>query len=94
MLSSVRNQRDRSLCRKIFDQTHRHFPNDEDCLNSTTLLLAHTYDLSGDLSTAFDIRYKLSQSGLKKKMGISSTVVNGQLVVSGRWLSDRNRILC
>ncbi|CAF1225710.1 unnamed protein product [Didymodactylos carnosus] len=57
-----------------------HFHDQQDYVTSTTVLLANTYTLGGDWSTASDIRMKMNQSGMKKMAGLSWTVVDGKIV--------------
>ena len=82
MLSGARSDRNVNLAKRIFDQIEDRFPQNKDCITAATVLLANTHALSGDISTASSIRMKLSQTGMKRKSGISSTVYNGHMVVS------------
>jgi hypothetical protein len=82
ILSAARNQRDASLAQKIFDRIQSHFPDCKDGLVSATVLLANTYALSNDTSMAFNLRTKLTKSGMKKVPGLASTVVKGKIFVS------------
>ena len=82
LLSGARNQRNVPLAQKTFDSIQRYFFSDKARLVAAMVLLANTYALSGDLDTASTIHSKLNQSGVKKVPGLSSTVVNRQLVVS------------
>lgn len=82
MLSAARSDRNVTLAKSVFDRIQNYFPENKDCLTSAAVLLANTYALSGDMSTASSIRMKLCQTGMKRKGGISSTVHSGNIVVS------------
>ena len=87
LLSAARNQRNALLSQKVFDRIKNYFPNDKDYLVSATILLANTYAVNNNFEIASNIRNELNQSGMKKVIGFSSTVVNGKIVVS---LSESN----
>jgi TRAP-type mannitol/chloroaromatic compound transport system permease large subunit len=70
------------LSQKIFDRIKQFFPQIKPGLASAQVLLANTYASNGDFSRASNIRIQIEKLGLKKKMGISKTVVNGQIQVS------------
>jgi hypothetical protein len=82
ILSAARNQGDICLSEKIFDRIKQFFPEIKPYLASAGVLLANTYASKGDFSRASNIRKEIFESGLKKKIGISKTVVNGQIQVS------------
>jgi hypothetical protein len=82
ILSAARYQRNPSLAQKIYDRIEPYLNDQEMYATSATILLANTYALSGDLTTASTIRMKMNQSGLKKLAGLSWTFFNGKLVVS------------
>ena len=82
MLSGARNVNNAHLSQKIYDLMKKRFPQMTDRLISATVLLANVYAASGDIDKASDIRIQLQQSGAKKKIGLSWTVVNGQVFVS------------
>jgi hypothetical protein len=82
LLSGARNQNNTHLSQKVFDCMKKHFPEMTDPLISASILLANVYASSGQIDKASNIRIQLHKSGAKKKMGLSSTVVNGQLAVS------------
>jgi hypothetical protein len=82
ILSAARNLCKTFLAQKMFDQIQLHFSDDKNHLISAMVLLANTYARNGDFSIASDIRMKLNQSGLKKIPGLSTTVINKQIVVS------------
>lgn len=58
------------------------FPELIDPLISATILLANVYASVGEIGKASDIRWHLTQSGAKKKVGATWTSVNGQFFVS------------
>jgi hypothetical protein len=66
----------------MFHRIEQHFADHEQLYVSATVLLANTFALTGDLTGASEIRAKLHQMGIRKKPGISTTVVDGQIVVS------------
>jgi len=80
MLSGARNEKNADLSQKIFDRIRLLFFNDKSYLSSATVLLANTYGLSGDFARTSELRMKMSQSGMKKLPGRSSTMVNGKVV--------------
>ncbi len=82
ILSAARNQRNPLLAQKIYDRIQPYLKDQKIYATSATVLLANTYALAGDLTTASMIRMKMNQSGLKKLAGLSWTVVNGKIVVS------------
>ncbi len=81
ILSAARNQHDICLSQKIFDRI-KQFPEIKPELASAGVLLANTYASNGDFSRSSNIRMEMVESGLKKKMGISKTVVKEQIHVS------------
>jgi len=82
ILSAARNQHDICLSQKIFDHIKQFFPQIKPGLASARVLLANTYASNGDFSRASNIRIQIEKLALKKKIGISKTVVNGQIQVS------------
>ncbi len=82
ILSGARNQHDMYLSQKIFDRIKQLFPQIKPGLASAGVLLANTYASNGDFSRSSNIRMEMVESGLKKKMGISKTVVKEQTHVS------------
>jgi hypothetical protein len=57
------------------------FPGVKYDLTSVSVLLANTLASSGALQEASDVRWTLSQSGARKKAGLSWTEVNGKIEV-------------
>ncbi len=82
ILSAARNQHNICLSQKIFDRIKQFFPQIKPGLASARVLLANTYASKGDFSRASTIRKEIVELGLKKQIGISKTVVNGQIQVS------------
>ncbi len=70
------------LSQKIFVRIKQFFPQIKPGLASAQVLLANTYASNGDFSSASNIRMEIEKLGLKKKTGISKTVINGQIQVS------------
>ncbi|CAF1464338.1 unnamed protein product [Rotaria sordida] len=79
LLSGARNNRNIHLSQTIFDRIKKLFPELTNSLTSATVLLANVYASSGDIEKALDIRIQLTQTGAKKKAGLSWTIVNEQL---------------
>ncbi len=82
LLSGARNEKNSSLAALVFDRMKQLFPDLPKSLTSASVLLANVYGALGELEKASDIRYKLIKSGVKKQIGISSTVLNGRFYVS------------
>ncbi|CAF3482621.1 unnamed protein product [Adineta steineri] len=78
VLSGARNIKNASLSQKTYDHMKKLFSQSTNPLTSAAVLLANTYASSGDIEKASDIRDELHKSGQKKKMGLTSTVVNGE----------------
>ncbi|CAF2899094.1 unnamed protein product [Rotaria sp. Silwood2] len=77
LLSSARNIKNSCLSQKVYHRMKKIFPDLKNELTSATVLLANVYASSGEIDKSSDIRIELNKSGSKKKIGISSTVVNG-----------------
>ena len=82
LLSSARNQRNSSLSEQIYHRIEKNFPNYKKELIPATVLLANTYQSSGNFEKARDIKNKLSVEGAKKQQGLTWTEVNGKIFVS------------
>lgn len=54
-------------------------------LTSAAVLLANTYSSSGEHEKAFEIKNQLRKSGAKKKVGLSWTVIDGEIYVRERF---------
>jgi len=57
------------------------FPQSNDLLTSASTLLSNVYGSIGDIDKASDIKIQLNKSHAKRKVGLSWTVVNGQVYV-------------
>jgi len=84
LLSGARNENNSHLSQQVFDRMKKLFPELKDSLMSASILLANVYASSGEFEKASDIRIQLTKSGAKKKIGLTWTVINGQLFVSSR----------
>ena len=82
LLSGARNVNNSYLSQNVYDRMKKLFPEMNNRLISATVLLGNVYASSGDIDKASNIRNELQQSGAKKKIGLSWTVVNGQVFVS------------
>ncbi len=81
-LSGARNQKNTYLYQQIFDRMKKLFPALHNQLATASILLANVYASSGDINKASDIRIQLRKSSVKKQVGLSWTVTNGQIYVS------------
>ena len=81
MLSGARNAKNADLSQKIFDRIRLVFPHDENILSLATVLLANTYGFTGNFDRTSQLRMRMSQSGMKKDPGRSSTINDGKVVV-------------
>jgi hypothetical protein len=82
LLSGARNEKNSLLSQKMYDRMKKLFPDLTNPLISAAILLANTYASSGEIGKASSIRIQLNQSNMKKKPGLSWTVINGQIFVS------------
>ncbi|CAF1152655.1 unnamed protein product [Adineta ricciae] len=80
LLSGARNQNDVSLARRITQRIKQLSHVDNDCLASASVLFTNILASSGDLEEASQLRFEMGQSGIRKKMGLSWTEVNGEIV--------------
>jgi TRAP-type mannitol/chloroaromatic compound transport system permease large subunit len=81
-LSGARNEKNKELAEKIFHRMQKLFPELPNQLTSAAILLANVYASTGHSDKASDIRMQLQQAGLKKKVGVSWTVVDGEIYVN------------
>lgn len=88
LLSGARNDKNTDLAQTIYDRIKTLITTTQGSLTSAAVLLANTYASTGDIEKASDIRFQLGKSGAKKKIGKSTTVVNGEVYVSSN--SDDN----
>jgi hypothetical protein len=82
LLSSARNQRNTSLSEQIYNRIEKNFPNYKSELIPAAILLANTYQSSGNFEKATHIKNKLNIEGAKKQQGLTWTEVNGKIFVS------------
>jgi hypothetical protein len=82
LLSGARNVKNNYLSQQIYDRMKKVFPYLSNPLISGAIMLANVYASSGDIEKALDIRNQLKQSGAKKKISLTWTVVNGEVFVS------------
>ena len=82
ILSSARNAKNVLLAEKIYRHIESNFANNEKYLISAQILLANTYGLVGNKNMLSNARMVLDQSKMKKVVGFSWTVINGQVYVS------------
>jgi hypothetical protein len=82
LLSGARNQRNSSLSEEIYNRIEELFPNYKEKLIPAAILLANTYQSSGNFEKATDIKKKLSVAGAKKQQGLSWTEIDGKIFVS------------
>ncbi|CAF1237191.1 unnamed protein product [Adineta steineri] len=75
ILSAARNQRNPILAQKMYDRIEPYLKDQKIYATSAKVLLANTYVLAGNLTTASNIRMKINQSGLKRLAGLSWSVV-------------------
>lgn len=81
LLSGARNVKNSLLGQQIYDRMSELFPQSKEIFTSAATLLANIYASTGDTDRSLNIRDQMRQSGLKKKPGISWTIVNGQIDV-------------
>lgn len=82
LLSGIRNEKNSQLAQQIYDRTRKLFPKSNGLLTSGSTLLANIYQATGDLEKASHVRRQMTQSGVKKKPGLSWTVNNGKIYVN------------
>lgn len=82
LLSGARTQKNSALAQQLFARMTKHFPHKDQYWMSASVLLANTYAASGDSDKSTDLKLDTYNSGVKKQVGVSWTVVNGQFYVS------------
>jgi len=82
LLSGARNEKNSHLAQQVYDRMKKLFPQLVDPLNTAAILLANVYGSIGDIEKSSHIRTQLNQSSIKKKIGLSWIVTNGQVYVS------------
>ncbi|CAF0744675.1 unnamed protein product [Adineta steineri] len=78
LLSGARNEKNSHLSQQVFDRMKILFPEVGKSYPSASVLLANVYAISGDMEKASNIQNQVSKSQVKKEIGLSWTVVNGQ----------------
>ncbi|CAF0973197.1 unnamed protein product [Adineta steineri] len=79
LLSAARNEKNHHLSQEIYNRMKTHFSQLSDSITSAAILLSNVYGSIGDMEKVSEIRTKLHRSGAKKKIGLSWTVINGQV---------------
>ncbi|CAF3656312.1 unnamed protein product [Rotaria sp. Silwood1] len=79
LLSGARNKKDNHLSEKIYIRIEEKFPKHKNRLVSASILLSNAHASVGDIEKSLNIKNKLYQLGLKKKIGLSFTEINGQI---------------
>ena len=82
LLSGVRNAKNHHLSQEIYNRMRKIFPQLSDPITSAAILLANVYGSVGDFEKASDIRDELNQFGMKKKIGLTWTVIDENIHVS------------
>ena len=83
ILSGLRNQRNSTLARQLYDRMKELFPNEKDALTSASILLSNIYTSLDDSEQAELIRInRIKSIGRKVKPGLAWTEPNGELVVN------------
>ncbi|UJR23867.1 hypothetical protein I4U23_026839 [Adineta vaga] len=80
LLSGARNRHDASLARQIVHRIQELFRNADESLVETSILFTNTLASAGELEEASQIRWNMSQSGARKRIGLSWTEANGEIV--------------
>ena len=91
LLSGARNEQKVSLSQKIVDRMRKLFPEMKAGLTAAIVLLANTYASTGQFHQASTVRMEIANPGWKKQVGLTTTVVNGQLTVSDEEWTEVNR---
>ena len=84
LLSGARNAKNSVLSQAIYDHKKKIVLNSTVELASAAVLFANTYGLSGDIETASKVKRKMIQSGRKKTISVSWTIINNQIFVQLR----------
>ena len=82
LLSGARNEKNIYLSQNVYDRMKKLFPEMKDPLMSAAVLVANTYASFGEFHKASDIRIQMIKSGVKKKVGLTWTRVDGLIYVS------------
>ena len=81
ILSGARNQKNVDLAEKYFHRIEFFFPNVELSRTAARILLANTFASTKNSSKATDLRNKIIQTGGKKVIGHSWTMIDGKIQV-------------
>lgn len=81
LLSGARNAKNMALGEVMYNRMKELFPQQPNALTSAAVLLANVFGSLGEFDKASDIRIQLHKYGVKKKVGLSRTVVDGQIYV-------------
>lgn len=82
MLSGARNENNVDLAEKVFARIKEKFPEMNKSSIPASILLANVYARSGQMEKSIGIRNDLNQSGVKKRVGLTWTVINKKIFVS------------
>lgn len=82
ILSGARNEKHSLLSQNVYDRMKKLFPDMTDPLTAAAILLANTYASVGEIEMSSKIKRQLTKSNVKKKIGLSWTVINDQIFVS------------
>ena len=82
MLSGARNHKNTDVAEKVFNSLQLHFPEINKSSIPASLLLSNMYASSGNMDKALAIRNQIQQSGIKKEISLSWTVINDKVLVS------------
>ena len=95
LLSGARNHRHSLLSQKIYDRMQSLFPRHRADLIAGSVLLSNTYASVGEHEQARDVRnHRLTEFGMKTKVGLTWTEHQGQLLVRVSRLRSRTEIRC
>jgi hypothetical protein len=81
LLSGARSRKNFAISQKVVDRLQQLFPDEDSCLLPARVLLANAYSSVGDFSKAIGVRRDIDRMASKKKVGLSWTVIDGQVVV-------------
>lgn len=82
LLSGARNKKDGRLSEETYLRIQKCFPELKGRLISASILLSNVYASIGEIEKSLNIKNQLHQINPNRKVGISWTVINGQVFVS------------
>lgn len=82
LLSASRNVKNSDLAQKTYNRMKELFPDSNDVLTLGLTLLGNVYGSIGNFEKADEVRRELNQSSLKKTVGLTWTVIDGEIYVS------------